>query len=375
MTVAFIGSSLTTGRLSADWVPRLLRKVSTFPEVKGPVFIYNLGHGGWTSLDILNAAPSVTRLQPSHVMTEGGAINDCFDSGSGPVISPATHIADIQAFVGQWLSGIPGVDVTLQVMSPVSYYQTGRGAVLSYYADELTTAAGLGIRVLNNLLSWPASPLDGNLTNGEVPYSLAVQAGFVPPPGNCIFDAVSSSFVAGPTGKLITRVGGAGSQAQIASLSAPLTGKVHMEVTITSPSSAFLTPVGIANASYNPAGNFGVDPNAVSLFGGSVRAGGTNIGSGPSIANGDVIGIEVDVPNHNIWFRKGGTLYGPFDYTGLVSGPFYPGLGLVDAGDFALGNFTSFGDGLHPISAGAVDTYLEPDIEAWFRARAAAFWP
>jgi hypothetical protein len=373
MTVAFIGTSLTTGRLSADWVPRLLRKADAFPEVKGPVFIYNLGHGGWTSNDILNAAPTVTRLQPTHVVTEGGAINDCFNSGGGPVISPATHIANIQAFVGQWLAGIPGVDVTLQIMSPVSYFQTGRGALGSYYADELTTAAGLGIRSMTN--PWPPSPLDGNLTNGEVPYSVAIQSGFVPPPGNCIFDAPSASFAVGPTGKLITRVGGAGSQAQIASLSAPLSGKVHMEVTVNSPSSASLTAIGIGRSNYNPNGNFGVDPNSIATYGGSFFIGGVNSGTGVSIANGDTIAIEVDIPNENIWFRKGGTLLGPYNWTGLISGPFYPGLSLVALNDNAFCNFSSYGDGLHPISAGAVDTYLEPNIEAWFRARAAAFWP
>jgi hypothetical protein len=85
-----------------------------------------MGHGGWTSADILAGAPTLTSLKPTHILFEGGAINDCVDSGGGPAISRAQHILNIQAMVALWRANIPGVDLTIQTMSSVSARQTFR---------------------------------------------------------------------------------------------------------------------------------------------------------------------------------------------------------------------------------------------------------
>lgn len=160
------GTSLTAGRLSADWVARLNAAARAFPEAKGPVIIYNMGHGGWTSTDLLADAPNVVALKPTHILAEGGAINDCFDIGAGPAVSRATHNANNAAMINLWKSAIPGVDITLQTMSSVSPNQTGRTLLATYYADEMATAAALGVRADNNYANWP-KPLPQALTYVE----------------------------------------------------------------------------------------------------------------------------------------------------------------------------------------------------------------
>lgn len=164
LVLVCLGTSLTTGRLSADWVPTLLREIQDQPEARGPIRIYNLGKGSQNSDWLLSQAQSISDLKPTHILTEGGAINDCVDFGSGPAVTRAQHISNIQAMVGNWLTNIPNVDITLQTMSSIATVITPtRPALADYYADEVATATTLGIRVMNNYAGWP-KPLNQALT-------------------------------------------------------------------------------------------------------------------------------------------------------------------------------------------------------------------
>lgn len=158
------GTSLTTGSLSADWVPKLQNELRMAPEAKGPVRVINAGHGSWTSADILANAPFLAGLNPTHILFEGGAINDCVDSGGGPAISRAQHILNIQAVVALWRAKNAAVDLTIQTMSSVSAAMTIRPALADFYADEIATGTTLGIRTLDNYAGWP-KPLNQALTH------------------------------------------------------------------------------------------------------------------------------------------------------------------------------------------------------------------
>lgn len=159
------GSSLATGYLSADWVPKLANELMGYPEATGPITVLNMGHGGWTSADILAAAPNLSARKPSHILFEGGGINSSVVVGGVPAVSRAQHILNVQAMVAEWQANIPGVDLTIQTMNPVS----AEGAALrpnlaDYYADEIATGTTLGIRTLDHYAAWP-KPLDPALSH------------------------------------------------------------------------------------------------------------------------------------------------------------------------------------------------------------------
>lgn len=397
MVVAILGSSLTTGRLSGNWVPQLTREACAYPEARGPIRILDLGKGGRTSLDGLAQAPLITGLRPTHILTEGYGINDCFNTGSGPAVSPATHIADIQSFVNQWLAGIPGVNITLQTMSSVSYYQTARTALAAYYADELATATGLGISTLDNYSGvaggpaggWP-KPLNGLLTDGVFldPYG--------PPSGYSLWD-YPVAFDPTKTNANLALSGGVNQIAtSIASINSPArsltgapvgvgAGKFYFGWRQTGDPAFTVagTSVGVQTAT-GSLGNGKFIGSDVDSWGyannGELRNSGGSVPYGPSWGIGDFIGVCFD--GTHLYFAKNGVYVGnPVAGTGGVnvysgpdpSGPLFPAVSLstTDSGDFV----TLFGDGLHPNWAGAVDTYLYPNIVAWLRAKMLAFWP
>lgn len=153
----FLGSSLTTGRLAADWVPRLDAELKDQVEAIGPYCVINAGKGSQNSAWGVTQIADIVARQPTHILMEGFAINDCVDFGGGPAISRAGHTANITTMVTAFLAGIPGVDITIQTMSPVSTAGAAiRPQLATYYADEITTAAGLGVHSLDNYTRWAA---------------------------------------------------------------------------------------------------------------------------------------------------------------------------------------------------------------------------
>jgi len=157
---AFTGSSLTTGRLSTDWVPRLLQRLPQEPECKGQVVVYNMGKGSQTSDFGRTNAPELSKLKPTHILFEGFAINDC---AIGP-LTLAQSTANFQAMVSEWRLNIPGVDLTHQTMSPAWSGDVNRTNLQGFYNNELANAAALGIPSLNHTPG--CAPIDASNTNG-----------------------------------------------------------------------------------------------------------------------------------------------------------------------------------------------------------------
>src|SRR5581483_4650624 len=108
--LACTGSSLTRGRLAAfpvGWVEQLERELPLQPEAVGPVVILPHGHGGWASADILNEAPTIAGLNPTHIFAESGDINDCVVTGGVPAYTRAQKLTNMASQVTTWRAGAP----------------------------------------------------------------------------------------------------------------------------------------------------------------------------------------------------------------------------------------------------------------------------
>lgn len=366
------GTSLSNGRLSADWVPRLLREIQLQAECKGPVRVHNMGHGGWTSADLLADAAKVAALNPTHVLAEGGAINDCVDFGAGPAISRLVHNQNNAARYALWTAANPAVDITVQTMSSVSaLVATIRPALGDYYADELVQAAGLGFGYLDHYAGWP-KPLDANLTNGQAAFKIAPTATYTPLPDGAVWNAAdkSANLVLAADGLSISSIAAGVVSIRGATV---LAAKEHFEFTW----GAKTQGVGVVDAAASLAAGVGVDAHGVALFqnGNVYRNNNLQGASGlGALVAGDVIGVELDRPNNNLYFMKGATRSAAFDISTL-NASVYAGASLFNAGDGGAAKFVTVGDGLHPIYTGAVDTYHYPSVLAWAKAKMAAFWP
>jgi len=111
-------------------------------------------------------------------------------------------------------------------------------------------------------------------------------------------------------------------------------GKWYWEVTPTSGASgAGGVGVGIGNSQCGPtsAGAFGVTANGWGYyFNGNKYNNNSSQAYGTSYTNNDVIGVALDCDAGTLVFYKNGTSQGTA-YTGLTSGPYFPGIG--NAGD------------------------------------------
>jgi hypothetical protein len=385
--VAITGTSLATGRLSADWVPTLNREARTYPECKGPVFILNMGHGSWTSNDILANIPNIVALKPTHVWLETGSINDCPDFGSGPAVSFSTHNANVTAMVSQLRAGIPGVDITIVTMSSVAIYQTARANLALYYAADVSLAGSLGTGLVDNYSGtttvpggWP-KPLDGRLTNGAFPAPYAAPSGFLDVGAMPALDpaakapAVTIVDGAGQTGQstggnhnAVRQMAGFSSGNYYAAFLPTPTASNGTLIGLVSPSFTFVNGIYVGFLPHS----IGYDQTGdVSLAGGSVATYAT-------WGLGDVIGVAFQPAAGKVWFAKNNVWQSgnPNTLTGGVSIPadtYYPAFSVSFTDEVAC--LPLFGDGLHPIWAGAVNTYLYPNVVAWLRAKFASFWP
>lgn len=153
------GTSLTTGRLSTRWPERLREVLQAVPEAVGPVVLYNLGRGSQTSDWGVANAYTIADIKPTHVLSEGFAINDCALSGGVPAVSQANHMANMQTMHDTIKAANAATDITWQTMNGVSVAGEGlRPDLGAYYADELTKGAGMGDRTLDNYGGVGTSP-------------------------------------------------------------------------------------------------------------------------------------------------------------------------------------------------------------------------
>ncbi|MCA3573158.1 MAG: hypothetical protein IOC86_04525 [Aestuariivirga sp.] len=152
-TLVTYGTSLTTGRLSAQWVERLQQALYGVPEAIGPVIVYNMGRGSQTSAWGAANAYLAANMRPTHILTEGFAINDSALVGGVPQVSQTDHLLNMASMRATWKAANPSVDITWQTMSSVSSdVATGRPNLANYYADEMTYAAAQGDTAIDNYL-------------------------------------------------------------------------------------------------------------------------------------------------------------------------------------------------------------------------------
>lgn len=374
-TGAFLGTSWIGGRLAADCVPVFDRDIRLQPEAKGPVRVFNLGQGGYTSSQILaNKIPLALALKPNHVFIDPGHVNSSADTGGGPAVTRAQTVADIQAMVAQLRAGIPGVDLTLCTMHSLSATSlTIHPAYYDYVEDVKATAAVEGVRVLDTNATWP-KPLDPTLTYGAAPFQIAPTATFDPLPDGAGWNTADKSVnvVVGLVDRqaLATPAGLGGIRGNTA-----LTGKMHFEVTVDLKTGSY-PYIGIANA-VAPLGSYigqTVDGLALRADGAVYRNNASLGASGLVPATGDVIGVEVDRVANLIYFMKGGFRSAGFDISG-VAGTIYPAMSINTLVTGGTARFTPSGDGLHPLGPGAVDVHHNPAVLQWGRDRMAAFPP
>ena len=374
--LALLGSSLTSGRLSGDWVPQLTEDLQTYPEAKGPIRVYNLGKGSQNSAWGVTQVPLIVGLKPTHILFEGFGINDCVDTGGGPAISRAQHIINIQDMINGFKAGIPGVDLTIQTMNPVSAAGAAIRPTLSdYYADEIATGTVESIGTINNYASWPA-PLPNFLSYGAAIGYSAWGGAWNPADKNANVTLSGSNLVASSTV----------ANCAVRSATAKSSGKQYFDVTIGSPTNAC---VGVMTAGSSIADGVWVGSNTGGI--GYRADGNTYIGN--SVANtkfetfttGDVIGVCVDFTLLKVWFSKNGVwqngdpVAGVGGFTINAATNYFPAFSGGNGATAGAGtaNFSTVypGDGLHPLWAGGVNTYLYPTIISYARARMAALWP
>jgi len=176
--VAFYGTSLTTGRLSTRWVERLAGMFSAYPECVGPFLFQNMGKGSQTSDWGVANMGFIADLNPTHILSESFAINDSALVSGSPQVSRANHLVNMQAMHDAWKARNAAVDITWQTMNGVSAAGAAlRPALPDYYADDVTQAAVMGDRMLDNYAGavsppgiaggWPKPLPDALTDNGD----------------------------------------------------------------------------------------------------------------------------------------------------------------------------------------------------------------
>jgi hypothetical protein len=154
MVICFYGTSLTTGRLSSRWVERLMEQLRAQPEAVGPIIIRSMGRGSQTSVWGKDNAHLIANLRPTHIVSEGFAINDCAMG-----VSQADHLTNMGLMRATWVADNPGVKITWMTMSSVGGAgATGRSSLAAYYADEMTFATSNGDAKIDNYLGAASPP-------------------------------------------------------------------------------------------------------------------------------------------------------------------------------------------------------------------------
>lgn len=379
MVIVTHSSSLGAGRLSTGWPRRLLRSLKGQPECKGPLMLHDMGHGGWTSLDLLNDAANVAALNPTHALFEGGSINSSVVTAGVPARTRAQQIADILARVAIWQAERPGIDLTIQTMNPVSAAGAAlRPNLADYYADEVALAATSGWDYRDHYADW-VKPLPDNLSNGYTPQTYAAPAGYAIWDAAGAFNPADKNAAISLANNNLQMISAAAGDAGIRGTPGKNAGKLYFEVQV---QTALTTYIGVGLATADLTHYTGFDANAYGFFnGGAVYNNAGAAGGYGTYGAGDIIGVAVDFGAGKIFFAKNNTwLNGGNPATGaggvaIAAGTYYPMVSGRSSTVMQLVTGNIPGDGLHPILPGGVDTYLEPSLLAWGKTKMAAFWP
>lgn len=370
-TFGWDGSSLSRGRLCADIDAIMARELATYPEAIGPVSLVNIGQGGSTSADVLARAPRMAALRPKFIVCEPCAVNSCVDLGSGPAVPRPQHIQNMKDIVAIYRGGNPDVDITFMTMSTISAEIVGfRPHYDDYTADEIATAALLGVRLLNNKAGWP-NPMPIAWTYGGGWPQL--DAGFADWDAGATWNPADKNAAVTLSGGNRVMTSNVTHRA-VRATTGRSAGKFSFGMVC---SGAVGWSIGLGKATSSLATYVGGDADSYSYYyAGDYRNAGSSSGSPAAYGAGDRIDVDVDLGAHKVWFRKNGVYQNGDALAGtggltIAAGTYYPMVSVGDGG-VATANFTlTPGDGLHVARPLARDTYLKPNLKAYFRARLA----
>lgn len=157
--LAVVGTSLSyPSDFGGKWWQRLYMTANGLPEAVGPVVLRNFAAGGAQSSYGVTIAPEVAAINPTHILSEGFAINDSAPAIGGGVSRPQhlQNMADMRAI---WKAKNPAVDITWQTMNGVSAAgQPGRPDLPLYYADEIQFAGDNADTLLDHYNGVPSPP-------------------------------------------------------------------------------------------------------------------------------------------------------------------------------------------------------------------------
>lgn len=167
LILGLFGTSLTEGRLNADWPAgyRFIAAARALPSCVGPLKVVNQGKGSQNSDWGAANAHFLAEERCTHILTEGFAINDSVVVAGVPAVSRPNHRVNMQTMHDLWIAANPAMQITWQTMNPVGLAgQPLRPNLGLYYGDEIDQAGIMGDSSLDNYPGWP-NPLPTALTN------------------------------------------------------------------------------------------------------------------------------------------------------------------------------------------------------------------
>jgi hypothetical protein len=171
--IACVGSDLTSGGNSTQWVSDLERALQQYAD--RPVRCYDCGLIGQTSSWGAANTSIAARLRPKLILFEGFGF---YDIAAG--LTRIQHAANIDAMITGFQSAAPGSRLCIQTMNPGVATDIPRANVGDYYVDEAAKAVQWGIDSLNHYINWP-SPLPPALAAaGSYPTRAANRQYFFP---------------------------------------------------------------------------------------------------------------------------------------------------------------------------------------------------
>jgi hypothetical protein len=266
---------------------------------------------------------------------------------SGPNNYFRGYLADIHFIDGQALdpTSFGEFDATTGVWVPKAYTGTyGTNGFHLDFADNASTttigydAAGSNDWTANNL-SVTAGAGNDSLVDSPTNYGTDTGVGGEVRGNYCTLNPLDKSAdYTLRNGNLDFITDGANSWEMVRATFAVSSGKWYWEFTAGDNE----TSVGIAKANATLSDYIGSDANGWSyLYSGDKYNNSTDTAYGAAFTTNDVIGVAFDADAGSLYFYKNGTVQnsGTAAFTGLTSGPYFPGFSIRDAGSTSVVNF------------------------------------
>lgn len=173
-TIAFTGTSLTSGQSSHDWQIDVMAALQAGTSYT--LRHYNLGYPGRVVADGLADVGRVIAVRPDIAVIEY-AMNDAYTANG---ISVETFKSSLEAIVDAIKSGSSETAIFLMTMNPA--IAPGASTVpnlAQYYQGVRDTAALKGVGLIDNAPLW-GTPSSSDIPDGIHPIQSAVRAILVP---------------------------------------------------------------------------------------------------------------------------------------------------------------------------------------------------